>query len=191
MSWITNFFLRAKHWQLFLLFFGMMLLAQVAMFNSMQSVPAQEFGKGLLPFWVVTLLFALCFNGWFWAAGSFLNTIVEVGLRRRVGFFRFALVYPILYIPVFMIFFPLSPAAFAVILPLHLLAVFCMFYLLYFVSKNLAQAETGRDATFFDYAGIFFSLWFFPIGVWIIQPKINRLYADRNNGENLSGATAS
>ncbi len=190
MSWITNFFLRAKHWQIFLLFFGMMLLAQIAMFNSMQSAPAQEFGKGLLPFWVITLLFAFCFNAWFWATGSFLNGIVQAGLRRRVGFFRFALVYPILYIPVFMVFFPLSPAKFVAILPLHLLAMFCMFYLLYFVSKSLALAETGRAVTFSDYGGFFFLLWFFPIGVWIVQPKINRLYADRNNGEDVSGVTA-
>jgi hypothetical protein len=64
---------------------------------------------------------------------------------------------------------------FLVIFPLHLLAMFCMFYQLYFVSKNLVLAETGRPASFSDYAGLFLALWFFPIGIWIVQPRINRL----------------
>jgi hypothetical protein len=191
MNWITSFFLRAKHWQIFLLFFGMMLLAQIAMFNSMQSATTQDFGKSLLPFWGLTLLFALCFNGWLWAMGSFLNAIVQPSLRPGVGFFRFALIYPILYMPVFMISFPQQPAMFAVIFPLHLFAMFCMFYLLNFVSKNLVLAETDRVVKFYDYAGPFFLLWFFPIGMWTVQPRINRLYAERKKGEELSGVTAS
>jgi len=47
---------------------------------------------------------------------------------------------------------------------------------IYFVSKSLVLAETGRPAVFYDYAGPFFLVWFFPIGVWIVQPRINRLY---------------
>jgi len=154
---------------------------------------AQDFGKGLLPFWGLTLLLAFCFNAWFWAMGSFLNSIVQPKLRPGVGFFRFALVYPILYIPVFifMVLRPLHPAMLEVTLPLHLLAMFCMFYLLNFVSKNLVLAETHRVVRFYDYAGPFFLLWFFPIGVWAVQPRINRLYAERNKGEELSGVTVS
>jgi hypothetical protein len=45
-----------------------------------------------------------------------------------------------------------------------------MFYNLYFVSKNLVVAETGKPASFHDYAGPFFLIWFFPIGIWFIQP---------------------
>ncbi len=51
-----------------------------------------------------------------------------------------------------------------------------MFYDLYFVSKNLVLAETSKSASFYDYAGPFFLIWFFPVGVWFIQPRINRLY---------------
>ena len=169
----------------------MMLLAQIAMFSSMQSVTTQDFGKGLLPFWGLTLLFAFCFNAWFWAMGSFLNTIVQPRIRPGVGFFRFSLIYPILYMPVFMISFPQRPAMLAVIFPLHLLAMLCMFYLLNFVAKNLVLAETDRAAKFYDYAGPFFLLWFFPIGVWAVQPRINRLYAEKNKGGELSGVTVS
>jgi hypothetical protein len=191
MNAITSFFLRAKHWQIFLLFFGMMLLAQIAMFNSMLSAKPHDPGKDLLPFFSVTLLFMLCFNGWFWIMGSFLNALVRPQLRPRLGLFRFALIYPILYLPIFMISFPQQPTTLAFIFPLHLLATFCMFYLLNFVSRNLVLAETGRNVTFYDYAGPFFLLWFFPIGVWIVQPRINRLYAERKIHEMSSEVTAS
>ena len=59
--------------------------------------------------------------------------------------------------------------------------MYCMFYLLYFVSKSLVLAETDKTATFYDYAGPFFLMWFYPIGIWIIQPRINRLYSERGN----------
>jgi hypothetical protein len=28
---------------------------------------------------------------------------------------------------------------------------------------------------FRDFAGEFFLVWFYPVGVWIIQPKINKM----------------
>jgi len=48
-----------------------------------------------------------------------------------------------------------------------------------FASKSLVMVETGRRAKFYDYAGPFFLMWFFPIGIWFIQPRINRLYSQR------------
>jgi hypothetical protein len=47
------------------------------------------------------------------------------------------------------------------------------------VSKSLVLAETGKPASFYDYAGPFFLLWFFPVGIWIVQPRVNRLYSER------------
>ena len=64
---------------------------------------------------------------------------------------------------------------FPYIIPLHLFAMFCLFYCLYFVSKTFKTAETQRKVAFGDFAGEFFMLWFFPIGIWIIQPKINKM----------------
>jgi len=51
-----------------------------------------------------------------------------------------------------------------------------MFYCLYFISKSLKAVELQRDVTFNDYAGEFFLIWFFPIGIWFIQPRINKLF---------------
>jgi hypothetical protein len=187
MNWMASSYLRAKSWEIFLLLFGAMTVSEIPLITSHPSATEQN----LTLFWILTLAFMLCFLGWFWALGSFLNSIVRPELRPGKGFFRFSLFYPALYLAVFMAFFPPSAAVLAVIFPFHLLAVFCMFYLLRFVARNLALAETGKKVTFYDYAGPFFLLWFFPIGVWLVQPRINRLYAVAGLGEGPDGGAPS
>jgi len=59
--------------------------------------------------------------------------------------------------------------------PLHLLAMFSIFYVMAFAARNLIMAERQSPVTFYDYSGPFFLLWFFPVGVWIVQPRVNRL----------------
>jgi hypothetical protein len=185
MNWIARFFLRAKSWEIFLLSVGILVLLQIPLFISNQ-------GESVRLDWGPALTSMLSVNVWFWVVGSFLNSIVLPGLRPGLGLFRCALIYPILYLAGLVIFSPPPLAMLGIVIfPLHLLAVLCMFYLLSFVSKNLALAETGKEVTFYDYAGPFFLLWFFPIGVWIVQPRMNRLYAEGANGEELSGETAS
>lgn len=183
MNWIASRFLRAKSWEIFLLFAGMMAVSTTAMAISMQRTSDQEFGKGLALWWGLDFLFMFCFLGWLWAMGSFLNSIVRPGLRPGLGLFRFALIYPMVYIAFFMIVFPPQPAVLALILPLHLVAMFCMFYIFNYVAKNLMLAETGKRVSFSDYAGPFFLIWFFLIGVWFVQPRINLLYAESKRGD--------
>ena len=67
---------------------------------------------------------------------------------------------------------------FAVIFPLHIFSMFCIFYCLYFVAKTIKTIELQRQVTFSDFAGEFFLIWFFFIGVWILQPRINKMIAD-------------
>ena len=126
-----------------------------------------------------TVLYMICVLAWFWSMGSFLGSITTSELKLKEGFFRFALVYSAVYMFIFftVILIP-GPSKAALIVPLHLLCMFCLFYILYFVSKTLALVELGKAVTFYDYAGAFFLMWFYPVGVWFIQPKVNRLYAE-------------
>ena len=57
----------------------------------------------------------------------------------------------------------------------HILSMFGIFYSLYFVAKTFKTVELQREVTFSDFAGEFFMIWFFPIGIWVIQPKINKM----------------
>ena len=181
MNPLARFLLRAKHWQIFILMTAPFVLGMAIEFNSDWNtlLPTEGFGTSDLKTAFLWLLFMFSYLAWQWASGAFLNSIVQPSLRMNTGFFYFSLVYPALYFIVFWaVFHNSSPVVLAVIFPLHAFATFCMFYLLYFVSKSLVAAETAKPATFLDYAGAFFLIWFFPIGVWMIQPRINRLYAE-------------
>ncbi len=97
MDMIASLFLRAKHWQMFLLFAGVGFVGDVVALASSISATAQSPENSLkigLPFEIVTRLFMFCFLGWFWSMGSFLSSVVQPSLRLKMGFFRFALVYP-------------------------------------------------------------------------------------------------
>lgn len=159
-------------------------------FTVMATQSPDDFVKIALPLGFVMVLNVLCFLGWLWSMGTFLSSILPPMLRMKMGFFRFALIYSALYLPVLIVVYQsllLNPEPLAIIFPLHVFATFCVFYLLYFVSKNLLLAETGKPVSFHQYAGPFFLIWFFPVGVWITQPRINRLYAERRNAEPHTG----
>ena len=181
MNEIANLFLQAKHWQIFLLLVAAPTVAQAA-----APERINDFGTGGFVLFAVIAVSLLCLLAWFGSMGLFFRSIVTPELRMGTQFFRFSLVYPLVFVPIF--FFPGIPEA--VIGPLQLACTVCLFYLLYFVSRNLVLAETGKPASFYEYAGAFFLLWFFPVGVWFVQPKVNRLYAERSGTGPLTVTTA-
>jgi hypothetical protein len=109
----------------------------------------------------------------------------------KVKKFKVFFIFPLVYMVVFMLFFSammsslsannpepgegLVGGLFAVVVPLHLFAMFCFLYTFYFVAKTFKTVELQREVTFGDFAGEFFLLWFYPVGVWILQPKINKM----------------
>ncbi len=144
MDLVTSFFLRAKHWQIFLLVFGVYALGQIWALNSIVAPrPTENVGGFGIIFWVLMALFGFCFLTWFWAMGSFLSSIVRPELKLKLRFFRFALLYSIFY-AFFFFKFVLStqPVQVFAIIPLHLFAMFCLLYILYFDSKSLVLAES-------------------------------------------------
>lgn len=181
MKGITNFFLRAKHWQIFILVFGTYFVGQMAIVNSLLATGPLEnpLRVGLFSE-AVMAPFVVCMMGWLWSTGSFLTLIVKSTLKLDIRFFRFALIYATLYLLTALPFFlSRNPVVECVILPMHLLAVFSLFYVLNFVSRSLVLAEKGSIATFRDYALSQLLFWVSPVGVWLIQPRINRFYEER------------
>jgi hypothetical protein len=179
---VTDFFLRAKHWQIFVLVWGTYFVGQMAIASSLPTTtgPFENPLKVGLFSEAVMVPFVVCLMGWLWSMGSFLFLIVKPTLKLNIGFFRFALTYSTLYLLTALPFFlSRNPAVEAVILPMHLLALFCLIHVLYFVSKSLVIAEQGKTVTFGDYALSLLLLSLSPIGVWLIQPRINRFYAER------------
>lgn len=193
-----QFFLRLKHWQLFIINFGIPLILQfVHIFSVIVNLATHsshpEAGDILNIFWmfpVVMIIMVGCLFGWMWAVGTNLQKMLPQHLQLKTTMFKIFLLIPVVYIVFFLTLFlnmfrnamtgpevqdPVTFAiGFAVIFPVHLFSMFCIFYCIYFVSKTIKTVELQRPVSVSDYIGEFFLVWFFFVGVWILQPKLNK-----------------
>lgn len=74
MGAVAPFFLRAKHWRIFLLLFGIGYVGGTAAMLPFLVHPRsqEELLKISLPFGLVMVLFMFCLVAWLWSMGSFL-----------------------------------------------------------------------------------------------------------------------
>ncbi|RSK24693.1 hypothetical protein [Hymenobacter metallilatus] len=122
--------------------------------------------------------------GWLWALGTYLVRQLPEATIPSARWLHAALAIPSGYILLFLsalarVFSTsmpsFKPAWALAIVPLHLLSMGCIFYSLYYVARALRSVELQRPAQFAEFVGEFFLLWFYPVGIWFIQPRINRL----------------
>lgn len=157
--------------------------------NGFTEVLSEEFIQlEFLPY--VMIFFVIVFFGWFWSMAIGLQQKVPEEIEMKVNKFKVFFFIPLSYIIFLVIsmsgvFSAMSMDIYAnigwiaaIILPLHLLSIFCIFYCIYFVAKTIKTAELKKEVGFGDFAGEFFLLWFYFIGIWFIQPKVNRLYKE-------------
>jgi len=184
-----NIFLRLKHWQLFGLLIGIPFIFQIVGMTTV--IASQDPTKMFIIFPPMMILYMGIFFGWFYALGVNLNKRLPATVKMSLTKFKWFLIIPAVYIVFFSIFIfgifggifdsgKPNPVVivdnFGIIFPLHIFSMFCIFYCLYFNAKSLKAVEWQRPITFSDYAGEFFLIWFFPIGIWIIQPRINKIF---------------
>lgn len=191
---IFKIFLRAKHWQLFILLFGLPLLPFLILFLVVFKdlfIPSARLNLYFDPielFQFFFSLWSLVYLGWFRSVGYLLIQISPDSLVPNKKFFRFSINYSVVYFLVYIFLLEpflfasrLSSVAMSFIFPIHFLSVIIMFYNLIFISRTLAILEKGRKVLSSEYAKFSFLIWFLPIGIWSIQPRINRLYRERYN----------
>ena len=56
-----------------------------------------------------------------------------------------------------------------------LYGLFAVVHIFAFPAKVLKSLELGRVARFGEYAGDFFLFLFWPIGIWVVQPRVNKI----------------
>ena len=200
-------FLKAKHWQLFLLTFGIPMIYQFIMMGSMmsnirsESNPEPTMISDYMKFFpIIMILYMGVLFGWFWSVSIGLQRKIPENIKMKTKKFKIFFFIPLVYI------FFLSlliggifsgimqdgtepsgrtiGAIAVIIVPLHLLSMFGIFYTLYFVAKTFKTVELQKEVSFGDFAGEFFMLWFYFIGIWILQPKINKMSEKSNTTAN-------
>lgn len=204
---MTQFFLKAKHWQVFILLFTLPLAVQIwmsammmsEMMDMMKQIPAnldeemqnmafvtKIFDK-ISVFMAIVIVSTMLFFAWLWALATGFQHRIPHELSMSINKFKLAFFFTFFYTIAFcgaMIYFVSDFPAhlnvtsawfFCLIIPFHLLAMFCSVYCVYFTAKSVKLAELKSPVKFDDYAAEFFLLLFSIIGVWILQPRINRL----------------
>jgi hypothetical protein len=177
--------LTLKHWQIFALLIGIPVVFQFSMFA---LIMMQEDMTVLLAGFSVVLLFSISILFvWLYTTGKSLYQRLPKEMAMSLTRFKIALVVPAVYLATILVsafvFMPntsgesnISPSIFFLIVPLHLLSMVCIFYTLYFNAKALKAVEAQREIQFSEYLGEIFMFWFFPIGIWVIQPRLNKIF---------------
>ncbi|HEY9002483.1 MAG TPA: hypothetical protein VIM89_14090 [Mucilaginibacter sp.] len=207
-----NIFLRAKHWHIFLVTIGLPILFEAilmitifsSLMNSRNIDPTVMFGFFKF-FPIIMLLFMGGLFGWFWSVAIGLQKMIPPTINMKVTRFKIFFFIPLVYISCIIAFMGLvfgsnlaflqggsEPPVwifgmFAIFFPIHFFSMFCIFYCIYFVAKTIKTVELQREVTFGDFVGEFFLVWFHFIGIWILQPRINKIVRDYD--DNLQEAT--
>lgn len=148
----------------------------------------------MMPYLILPFLFI--FYAWFWSVGVGLQEVIRPDLRLSVNTFKAVLLIMGFgnIILSFLIFksmsslfenleelesgaalFPFEPSLMIFFIPLYILLFVGLIYCLHFVAKTMRTAELQREVKFSDFVGEFVLFWFYIIGIWILQPRINKL----------------
>lgn len=202
---MKQLFLKAKHWQLFIAAIGlpiiMVMIMLMSIFNLISNNPMKEPEPEnltilffMIPFVVIIGNFTHFF--WMYTMSTELQKYQSPMTRAfKVRRFKTFFIFPIVYMIFLSIFigyivhsitsrtepnFIFIALAGILVFFLHLLSIFAIIYTMYFTAKTITSVEMKKETHFSDYIGDFFLIWFFPVGIWFLQPRINRLLEEQN-----------
>jgi hypothetical protein len=146
-------------------------------------------------FSIVVILFVTLVFCWFYSLGSSLYKKLPQTVKMNLTGFKILLFLSAVYkvfASVYLLFLfsrisaggEINLKILAYLSPLYLLSACCTFYCFYFIAKALKTVEQQKPVTFGDFKTEFFMVWIFPIGIWFIQPRVNRLFDSLSNGKN-------
>ena len=99
---------------------------------------------------------------------------ISYGYEARYSVFYWCTIFAIVYIMFCDIIF-LNQTLPKLIIPFHIIAVLCLIYSFYFVSKLLVTAEEKKPIKLNRCIGTFLLFWFFPLGVWFIHRRLRKV----------------
>jgi len=155
--------LKAKHWQVFAFLAVAYFLSTYCEDNSLVSIS-------------VFSILLVGYIGWYTLLGNTLYKYLPRRIEYSITWFLFDALLIILVYGVIMILFngDLRLDGFAAIPFLYLF--FAIGHLFWLPAVLLVSIETQNKPAFSQYAGTMLQLFFWPIGIWFIQPRLNKIY---------------
>ncbi|TSJ40180.1 hypothetical protein [Fluviicola chungangensis] len=203
---MNSIFLRAKHWQLFIplvvipfiaMIIFVIIIAAITVTNRRPPSP-EDFIWISYFFPVIGILSGFIQFAWFWNVITKLSKLVSDKVRFPMTRIKLFFFIPVIYFCILPFFISFAvkttttshqniDAIFELVLfgilifILHLFSIFCILHTIYFSAKVVKCVEMQTNARFSNFVGDFFLIWFFPVGVWFLQPRINALAEKASN----------
>ena len=164
-----NFLLRLKSWQLLILIF----LPSV--------IPPLNFSCR-----IVNVSGFLIYISWIYTIGTVLHSMLPIHLKPKVIFFKISCVICLLFVIIgsfsnLLDFNPFEGNNIYIFCILFAIVMIVMFYTFSFAARMLESKIKGKIVNRSDSLRTFVYIWFFPIGIWYIQPMIKQALNDDNN----------
>jgi hypothetical protein len=207
MKSIQNFFLKSRHWQLFIVGFLPFILFYINLIITMPPLFGFDNQKETPDFcpimedyvWFGPAMIFLSFIlfGWIWAVGVYMQRKLPPFVQFNVKRFKWFIAIPFFYTMLINILITWMINSFIpgimdggsvadeqsqyfligtlIILPLHLFSIIGIFWSMVFTARVIKSVELQRKARFEDAVAEFFLIWFFIVGLWILQPRVNRI----------------
>ncbi|WP_156823031.1 hypothetical protein [Kangiella aquimarina] len=128
----------------------------------------------------VAMFMMLVVASWLWSIVAACLKELPENLTESTSLVKIALVYLIIYIATGVFIWENFETLWVI---LNLLAVVAVFYAYDFTARQLVKLEQQKEVIFSEYAGSLVLLLFLPIGVWSIQPRVNKLLGTERNEE--------
>ena len=132
----------------------------------------------------IGLFLMLVLFGWMFSIGVWSNYRVPKEKQRGIVLYGIGLVLPIVYVLMYIfLYIPLlaegNPAQKPPLwlFPMHMLSLAGIFYGLWFTASQLKTLLETEKVDYIIFSNIFFLLFIFPLGLWLIQPGVNQLYS--------------
>lgn len=157
-----SFILRLKHWQSFLIFLFASLLSNFVL---------EDFD--LLNLTVNTIGFILYFF-WYFAVGYELSDIASIKLNKTL--FTFNAFFVIASLLMIFLFFDKNYSSNSFLGFIWVTYfMYALIYLFTYPVRLIKSIELDKKARFGQYLGLLLLSIFWPIGIWWIQPKLNKI----------------
>ena len=200
--YMIDLFLRAKHWQLFVMSYGVNVFCQLilVLYGSIteSNLYSMEVVDGIDFMIAISIVFVYTISGWYWSVAIGLHKIIPNNVNINIKRFKYAFFISIsLAIIIISISIRIANlsiqntidgvelsssilnAIIIILFVLSIILIFCISYSIYFAAKIFKTAELQREVRFTDFAELALVFWFFPFIIWVVQPKINRMMESR------------
>lgn len=184
-------FLKLKHWQLFLLTFGMLFILFAYSGIPFRAEEEDRFVSDAIVRFITIIPFRAYFL-WLWSVGAIFNKHIRKDLKTQSSYFYIivAVSYFIFY---FLLVFNLLEwtemkedtddytLKYILMFITLFISIFAWLYALNYVAKTLVKAERESLVKSPDYFGEYIMALLFPIGIWLIQARLNRIIREIEN----------